>query len=105
MTQEEISKWKAEYKRIVYQYSLIRDNEEKLKQLHAWDKNGSHDKAIIQRLDQRKELKEQLTEMLKGKTYDEWKLFSKHLIKVNTKYYKVVKQKEDLESTLNHLTF
>jgi hypothetical protein len=105
MTQEEISKWKAEYKRIVYQYSLIRDNEEKLKQLHAWDKNGSHDKAIIQRLDQRKELKEQLTEMLKGKTYDEWKLFSKHLIKVTTKYYKVVKQKEDLESTLNHLTF
>jgi len=105
MTQEEISKWKAEYKRIVYQYSLIRDNEEKLKQLHAWDKNGSHDKAIIQRLDQRKQLKEQLTEMLKGKTYDEWKLFSKHLIKVITKYYKVVKQKEDLESTLNHLTF
>jgi len=105
MTQEEISKWKAEYKRIVYQYSLIRDNEEKLKQLHAWDKNGSHDKAIIQRLDQRKELKEQLTVMLKGKTYDEWKLFSKHLIKVTTKYYKVVKQKEDLESTLNHLTF
>jgi len=24
MTQEEIVKWKAEYKRIVYQYSLIR---------------------------------------------------------------------------------
>ena len=105
MTQEEIVKWKAEYKRIVYQYSLIRNNEEKLKQLHAWDKNGSHDKAIIQRLDQRKQLKEQLTEMLKGKTYDEWKLFSKHLIKVTSKYYKVVKQKEDLESVLNHLAF
>ena len=28
MTQEEIVKWKAEYKRIVYQYSLIRNNEE-----------------------------------------------------------------------------
>lgn len=105
MTQEEIVKWKAEYKRIVYQYSLIRDNEEKIKQLHAWDKNGSHDKAIIQRIDQRKELKEQLTVMLKGKTYDEWKLFSKHLIKVTTKYNLTVKRKEEMESLLNHLNF
>jgi len=105
MTQEEIVKWKAEYKRIVYQYSLIRDNEEKLKQLHVWDRNGSHQKSIIQRLDQRTQLKEQLTEMLKGKTYDEWKFFSKFLIKITTKYYKAVKKKEDLEAELNHLTF
>ena len=105
MTQKEITEFREQYNSIVYKYSQIRDNEEKLKSLHAWDKNGSHDKAIIQKLDERKRLKEELNVMLKGKTYDEWKSFSKHLSKLQTRYNELTKKRDFIFSELNHLTF
>lgn len=52
---------------------MVLSNSKRLKQLHAYDKNGSHEKAILNALSDRDKLKLKLKEILKGETYEDWK--------------------------------
>lgn len=77
--------FKSQFKKLVWIKSEIASYRKHLSRLHAWDKNGSHDKAILKALEKRDELKQKFEEMLRGKTYEEWQAFSKKLVNEQAK--------------------
>lgn len=105
MTTEQQEKFCLEYKNIVYQKSLITKNLAFSKQLHAWDKNGSHQKAILKNIEQRKELNAQLRKKLKGMNYEEWKMFYRKLMVLKQKIKTVDSKKEKYQTKISELTF
>lgn len=98
-----IDNFRTEFKKIVYQHSEISSSNNRLRQLHAWDKNGSHDKAILKELEVRKSLQDKRNEMLRGSTYDEWKIVSKKLSALTTKLKPLLKKKAEIEQQINNL--
>lgn len=76
MTQEEIKQFKARFKSIVYQKGLITAVNNEIGKLSRWDNNGSHKAAIEKRIEQRKGIRQKLTELLAGYSYEEWKTAS-----------------------------
>lgn len=105
MDKEQIERFREEFQDILYLNSLITANNTKLKLLHTWDKNGSHTKAILRNIEERKELKAKLETQLKGKTYDEWKLFSKRLSVLTNRLRNAVSTIKKSEIEINDLTF
>lgn len=105
MTKEDQLQFKKEFKSIVYQYSEIQSSNNRLKQLHAWDKNGSHENAIIKELEKKKEIQVKFKEMLKGMDYEEWKAMSKKISTINAKISAAISKKEKAERDLNNLFF
>lgn len=105
MTSEQQEQFRKEFKCIVYQYSEIQSSNTRLKQLHNWDKNGSHDIAILKELDTKKSMQDKLKIMLKGHDYEEWKTISKRLTTLNSKLKNAIAQKEKAETEINKLTF
>lgn len=85
MTEIEQEKFRAEFKHIVWLNSEIATSNGRLRNLHAWDKNGSHNKAIIKELDIKKQIQEKLKVALKGADYEEWKAVSKRLSKLTSR--------------------
>ncbi len=105
MEHEKQEQFRKEFRSIVYQNSLMADSGKYLTSLHKWDKNDSHKKSILAALDARKELQNKLKEMLKGSTYEDWKLFSKRLSVLNSRLKNAITQKEKAESEINKLEF
>lgn len=105
MTAEEQSQFRKEFKSIVYQKGLISANGDFLRILHAYDKNDSHKNAILKHLDKRKELQNRFKEMLKGKTYEQWKQFSRRLSALNSRLKRGNSAKERAEVEIDKLTF
>lgn len=105
MTVEQQEQFRKEFKSIVYQYSEIQSSNNRLKQLHVWDKNGSHEKAILKELDTKKAIQIKLNTMLKGQDYEEWKFVSKRLSVLSSKLRNANTQKEKAEKEINKLTF
>ena len=105
MTKEEQEIFKKEFKRIVFVFSEIKSSTLRIRNLHVWDKNGSHEKAILKELERRGELKEKLNTLLKGRTYEEWLKVSKTLTKLNSRLIAVSRNKEKIESEINSLNF
>lgn len=105
MTTEQQEQFRREFKSIVYQYSKVQSSNNRLKQLHVWDKNGSHEKAILKELDTKKEIQTKLNRMLKGQDYEEWKFVSKRLSILNSKLRDSNIQKEKMKTEINKLTF
>ena len=105
MTKEQQDQFKKEFKSIVYQYSQIQASNNRLKQLHAWDKNGSHEKAILKELEVKRGIQSKLSIMLKGIDYEEWKSISKKLTALNSKLSRAASQKDKAELEINKLHF
>ena len=105
MNQEEIEQFRKEFKSILYINSKIKGINISLKKLHVWDKNGSHENAILKELENKKIIQIKLKESLKGIDYEEWKRFSKNLSILMSKVKNNTTQKEKIEQAINNLTF
>lgn len=105
MNSEEQEQFRKEFASIVYLNSCIISSGVWLKQLHAYDKNDSHKNAIIKKLDERKELKSELAIKLKGKSYEEWKTFSKRLTILNGRVRRAIVQQEKSQAEIDKLNF
>lgn len=105
MNTDEILIFREEFKKIIYQKGLITESELRLKRLYIWDKNGSHENAIKKELDVRDNLKVDLRIMLKNKSYDEWKQFSKKLSLLNSRLNKARESIIRYEKQINELKF
>lgn len=105
MTLLEIQQFRQEFKHIVYLKSEIITNTKYLTSLHAWDKNGSHQKAILKALDARKALQDEYRQCMKGTPYDDWLLFSKRLSAITTKLKAATLKKEKMEKEIENMKF
>jgi hypothetical protein len=112
MNNSNIERFRTEFKKIVYQKSIIKDKERFLKQLYNWDRNDSHKKAILKALSEKDELQLTLSVMLKHKSYEDWKNFSKKLSKLNSRlatskrlYQTLAIRILDTEKEINDLIF
>jgi len=103
MNKEQQEAFKKEFKSIVYQYSLLQKNKQYLKKLHAFDKNGSHEKAILKAVSEREEIRDKLDKMLKGVKYSEWLKFSKKLTKLNSRLNNHLSKIKEIEEELEFL--
>jgi len=105
MTPKEIEQFKIDFKKIISVNAEINDSSKKLTGLHVWDKNGSHNDAIIKRLDIMKAQKEERTKLLNGHDYEEWKAISKKLNQLKLRLDNAIRQKEKAETELSNLNF
>lgn len=105
MTDLEMQQFRQEFKHIVYLKSEIIANTKHLTNLHAWDKNDSHKKAILEALEIRKALQKDYKQKMKGIPYDDWLLFSKNLSALTSKYRAAAAKKENIEIEINNLKF
>lgn len=95
--------FKTEYKKIVYRKGQITTHKLYLRKLHAFDKNDSHKQAIIKALDKFDILKAEFNEMLKGKTYEDWKETSQKLTTLKTTLEKIEKKQIEIKTHINNL--
>lgn len=79
MNHTNIEEFRSHFRKIVYASSQMKTNAEYLRKLHAYDKHGSHSKAIGKALDRRKELRDNLEKLLWGFSYENWLETSKRL--------------------------
>ncbi len=105
MTVEQQEKFREEFKSIVYKKGLITENATYIKNLCVWDKNDSHKAAILQATEQRVKLKEDYHQMLKGYSYEEWKIMSKQLSIFTTQLKASIKRQREAEERINQLIF
>ena len=102
---EQIEQFRNEFKSIVYQNSQVASSNARLRQLHVWDNNGSHDKAIERELVTRDELKQKLNELLKGMDYEDWRMFSVKLSSLSARQKRATTQEENARIEINNLKF
>lgn len=105
MSPSEVEQFKKEFKSIIFKNSQIADAKTKLRSLHAWDKNGSHEKAILRQLDQIEKYKDELKVLLKGKSYEEWRLMSKKITQVSGKLKTATSNKIKAEAEIESIKF
>ena len=105
MNTDEMDLFRRNFKSIVWKKGQLTDANNKIKQLSRWDKDGSHTSAIKKQIAERDKQKQRLESMLNGKTYDEWKEFSKKLSSLVGKNKRASEQKLRTEKELNNLTF
>lgn len=96
--------FKTHFQKIVFANSEVISSKNRIKQLSQWDKNGSHEKAILNEINRRKDLKEKLNNLLNGKTYNDWRDASIQLTKLKSRLKKQHSQKQKLENEINILT-
>jgi hypothetical protein len=112
MTSEQIEQFHKDFKDIISLNQLIKDNAKYLHNLHLYDKKGSHEKAILKALEQRRQLNSTLAAVLRGADYEGWKMVAKKLsllkskLKVATeRMNKAIAQKEKAEIEIDNLNF
>lgn len=86
--------FRDEFRSIIYQRSQLSAAICRIKEYSRFDKNGSHANAIRKTMDQAKEIERIIDEKLKGKSYDQWREFSKKLTAISSKV-KIAKTKYD----------
>ena len=100
---DKIEDFKTQFKKIVYKKGQITTHKLYLRKLHAFDRNGSHKKAILKALDEFDILKADSNLLLKGKTYEDWKEFSKKLSTLNSALKRTETKKLEIETNINNL--
>jgi hypothetical protein len=103
MTHEEISQFRQKFRSIVYASNEVKKKEFYIKQLCIWDKNGSHNNAILNAIEQLKLVRNKLKDMLEEKSYDEWKVKSKEITALTRKIGIAKSKIEKYEFELNNL--
>ncbi len=93
-------RFRNDFKKIVLQNAVIRGNGDYLHKLHAYDKNGSHRKAILKALTQRDQHQAKLKKLLKGISYEEWKRTSTRLQYQVSRLKKVLIKKYEVEEEI-----
>ncbi len=101
METEQINKFKREFKSLTYQQGQLTDSKERLKNLSRYDKNGSHQKALLKEMKNRDDIRAKIKEMEKGVAYDEWKKISKRLTALQYKLKVVDSRKRVIENELS----
>lgn len=97
MRESEIKEFRQLFPKIVWRKSQVSKEKLKIKQLHIWDKNGSHEKAIKAELKLLDFEREQLKLLLNGKTYEEMLELSKKLTTLQQR----LKRSEDSVNKIN----
>lgn len=105
MTPEKITKFKADFKSLVYTKGMVTEANNKIKQLSRWDRDGSHEKAIVKAIEKRDKIKKDYTEKLKGKRYEQWKDFSRKISTLNSRLNKAIERQKAITDEINNLTF
>ncbi len=104
MTTTEQEQFLKEYKAILQKRDEIKIHGQHLQNLHRWDRNGSHQSAIIKALDKRKTLQTELAAMLKGKTYEQWKAVRVKLSSLKGRLTATTNRKEKIEQDIHNLS-
>lgn len=104
MTTEEQEIFKRDFKNIVWQKGQVSKCNDWIKRLTAWDKEGSHTKAINEAIERREVEKGKLQEMMRGKTYEDWQKASLRLTKLNVRLKVAEKKVKEMEAEINSLT-
>lgn len=105
MTPEQIDSFRYTFKRIVYHKGRVVEENNKIKQLTRFDRNGSHTNAINRAIEKRNQERDKLNALLEGKTYDEWLEFSKKLSAINSGLKSSIRNKELFKEKLNRIEF
>ncbi len=100
METEQINNFKRDYKKILSLRADIKDSNTRLKKLHVWDKNGSHGKAILKEMNIGQGFKNNLSEILRGKPFEEWQKENNRLTKMLSKFKSVSSNRRILEEQL-----
>jgi hypothetical protein len=105
MNQFEIEQFRHDFRVLVYQKSIVYDRNESIKKLSRYDKQGSHEKAIVKAIANRDIESNKFKEMLKGKSYDEWKEFSKKICILQKRLKAIQVSQKKYEDKINQLKF
>lgn len=105
MTEIEIQEFRKQFASIVYWQGMIKEQSGTLRRLEAWNKSGSHDNAILNAIEVFKSYKLKLKEKLNGKSYEEWKEFSRNISVLQNKRNRAVNDatKQKWQNQLNAL--
>lgn len=80
MTQPEIENFRSEFLSLVYYHgSMLKGQAAHLTMMERFNKGGSHDQAILKAVENIQKTKAAIKIKLKGKSYDDWRSFSKIL--------------------------
>lgn len=66
---EELTKYKSDFKRIVWLKGEIANHKNHIRDLTAWDKNDSHKKAIVKAIVELNKLRQEFIDKLNGIDY------------------------------------
>ena len=105
MDQQEIAKFREEFKKIAWLRGEVTEVETRIKMMTRWDKNGSHENALQNALQRRDEIKKDINAMLKGRNYDDWKLLSKKITIITGRVKRAKETLEKSELELSRLAF
>lgn len=94
MTAEQIEKFKTTFKSIVYWKSEVAKSNDYIRSLSRYDKNGSHEKAILKSIEIRDKHKFKYHELLNGLTYEQWYEKSKKISLIQAKIKRSVSTKD-----------
>jgi hypothetical protein len=103
MTPKEIEKFRSDFKSIVYLKSELIKSNNIIRNLSRYDKNGSHQKAILKAIDIRSDIKLKYNKKLDGKTYEEWFAKSKRITTIQRMIKTSIRTKDKWVSELNNL--
>lgn len=99
----ELTKFKEEFKHIIYLHSKIVVSTKRLCTLEVWNKKDSHHTAIIKEIEMRNKFKKELTDALKGLDYNDWLLISKKISALTSKLKTALEAKHRYEKLLNEI--
>lgn len=85
MTAEEIIAFRKEFSRISFLRGEIKTQGAYITKLEGWNRNDSHKAAIDRAIAELDKCSKEQKELLKGKKYDDWRNFSKHISYLNGK--------------------
>lgn len=71
MTQEELDQHKAEFKQIVFLKGSVFKQENYVRRLSRFDKNGSHRLAIVKAMELLSDARRKYKDLLNGRDYDQ----------------------------------
>ena len=97
--------FRNKFRSIVYLRSELKANENHLRSLHAWDKNGTHTNAILKANYNRKAIKHELLRLQNGEDYEVLLAKSKKLSRIKAKYNNAKKNIEQAEKQLSEFEF
>ena len=100
METEQINKFKRDFKSLVYQKGLLTESNNRIKQLSRFDKNGSHQRAIMKELQTKDNINAKIKEIQKSVDYEEWRKTSKRLTLLLSKLKLVASRKRIIENEL-----
>lgn len=105
MTTEEITRFRKEFASIVWSKGEVKERAHNLRLMEAFDKDDSHKEAVERNKNNLFKAQNSLKEKLKGRTYEEWKEFSKKLsfLTQRVKYSAKIITKEKWQKELDEL--